>query len=83
MKSLFDGNHKYTQEAINLDASISKALRDAFQQYIAQGYSPREISLIAYHAIQDVEFEALEGIFVDGTATEPVVVDSLIETAIQ
>lgn len=83
MKSLFDSNHKYSQEAINLDSFFSKALRDAFQQYIAQGYSPREIALIAYHAIQDVEFEALDGLFVDGTATEPVVVDSLIETTIQ
>lgn len=78
MKSLFDSNHKYSQEAISLDTSISKVLREVFQQYTAQGYSPREIALIAYHAIQDVEFEVIESIFIDGTATESNVVAGFI-----
>lgn len=82
MKSLFDSNHKYTQEAISLDTTISKAMREAFQQYIAQGYSPREVALIAYHAIQDVEFEVLDSVFVDGTTTEAVVVDSFIDAPV-
>lgn len=61
MNSLFDGNHRYTSDAQDLDSEAGRLLGPLFNAYLARGYSPREIFLILIHTCRDLELEALLG----------------------
>jgi hypothetical protein len=44
MKSLYDSEHRYTVEALELNERVYRALKPIFEEKVAEGYSPREIS---------------------------------------
>lgn len=49
MKSLYNKDYRYTQDAMDLDQQTFLALKNIWDKFIAMGYSPREIS----HVMQD------------------------------
>lgn len=59
MKTLYDKNGKYTHEANVYDRKIEDAIRDIFNEYVAQGYSPRELSHLAHGAVSMLETIAM------------------------
>lgn len=62
MKSLFDENFKYTQEASNLEAEFYKAgVSSLFSKYVELGYSPREIFYILSQCLNDMSLNELLG----------------------
>jgi hypothetical protein len=61
MKSLYDHNHRYTPEADALSNETHLALQGIFDRYIAQGYSPREISHIMQADVWELELSAVLG----------------------
>jgi uncharacterized membrane-anchored protein len=62
MKSLYDKNHRYTPEATLLSSKISEHIFTVVKQYVADGYSPREISHIILHEVLDAELMAVMGV---------------------
>ena len=55
--SLYDENWRYTNDALEMDASISVEIDKAFRKYIEKGYSPREISHLITHTVLSCELE--------------------------
>lgn len=53
--SLFDSNHKYTSESLQVDREVQAALKPIFVKCIEAGHSPREISHIMIHAVTMLE----------------------------
>ncbi len=63
MKSLFDENFKYTQEASNLEDEFYKAgVASLFSKYVELGYSPREIFYILSQSLNDMSLDELLGL---------------------
>lgn len=59
MKSLFNENFRYTDEANAVAVSASIACRHIMDEWAGYGYSPREIAYIMKWAISDLELEKL------------------------
>lgn len=59
MKSLFDENFRYTEEANAIGFSTSIACRRIMDEWAGYGYSPREIAHIMKWAISDLELDRL------------------------
>jgi hypothetical protein len=55
MTSLFTKHERYTTEACKLKNQLKDALEPILKDYNNQGYSLREISIIAHHAITESE----------------------------
>ena len=49
MKTFYSHTNSWTAEATTLDHEIMKGLKPIFEKWIAEGYNPREPSLIAVH----------------------------------
>lgn len=49
MKSLYDENAKYTSDALALDRESARLIKPLMEEYVAKGYSPREVA----HLIND------------------------------
>ncbi len=56
---MFDENHRYTPDALNLDREASAALQPLFERYLKLGYSPRDIFTIISHAVFDLELDVV------------------------
>ncbi len=57
MKSLYDENAKYTPDALALDRAAARLMKPLMEDYVARGYSPREVA----HLISDsVNLEGTE-----------------------
>lgn len=59
MKTLYDKNFRWTPEASALDTRIHEALQPLFEEYVAKGYSPREISHVVHGASMQLELMAV------------------------
>lgn len=59
MKSLYDENGKYTEDAMKLDRETNEAIDDLFNKYVADGYSPREISHVMMATVSEIELTLL------------------------
>ena len=59
MKSLYDENSRYTQNATELETETYNTFRPIFLKYLNEGFSPREISYTIQNAIRDIELETL------------------------
>lgn len=57
MKSLFDKNDRYTEEALYLDYQSGVLLAPLMREYKKLGYSAREIAHIVTSAISLIECE--------------------------
>ena len=56
---LFDGNDRYTDEALDLDRELARALREIFRKGFAQGFSIRDRGNVAHGAVFDVQNDLL------------------------
>ena len=56
---LFDDDDRYTEEAMFLDSDITVAIRDRVKEYVANGYSIRELMHIAMMAVLALECELI------------------------
>jgi len=56
---LFDDKDKYTEEALQIDYEITKAVRDIVKPYADNGYSIRELLHIAAMAALTLECELI------------------------
>lgn len=59
MKTLFDNNFRYTNDALTLEDIVTSHLKHVFKKHVEEGFSPREISLIMQSAIAMLEMEAV------------------------
>lgn len=59
MKSLYDKNFKYTEDALAFANEIFNAIRPIFEKYSKIGFSPRELSHIAQAEIMDKELDTI------------------------
>lgn len=59
MKSLYDNNFRYIEQAQILDETIVELLAPIFLEYVCREYNPREIARIMMQAINDLELEAI------------------------
>lgn len=66
MKSLFDTNHRYTNDGTDLSEEVSEPIFTVMKKYIAMGYSPREISHIMIQDVIDAELTYVIGVGVRG-----------------
>lgn len=57
MKSLFDDNECYTEEAVKLDNEMSSLIKPVVKRYIEMGYSTREIENIIITGVTMVAVE--------------------------
>lgn len=55
MKRLFDEEDCYTTAALDFDLQISQAVEKIMQEWVENGYSVRELSLIAQSAVHMCE----------------------------
>ena len=62
MKSLFNENFGYIDEANAINYSTSIACRRIMDEWAGYGYSPREIAYIMKWTISDLELEKIIGI---------------------
>lgn len=53
MKTLFDSDERYTQEALKLEAELLDAMKHIIEKY-AQDHKIREIGVIAHNAVNDL-----------------------------
>jgi len=60
-KSLFNKNHRYTEEGRGLDIKARELLKILFEEYTEEGYSPVEISHILIHTIFEAELTTILG----------------------
>ena len=61
MKSLYDKDCRYTNEACQFSNEIDKAIRTIFKQMVKDGFSPREISHLAQSVVMDLELDSVLG----------------------
>ncbi len=61
MKTLYTSEYRYTIQANELDDLTHSALRGIFQEFLNQGYSPREISQVMHAAVNDFEVVSVLG----------------------
>ena len=54
MKSLFDENEKYTQEANRLSDEVNGTLKSIFEDYLKRGYKSREIEAVMAEVVQEL-----------------------------
>lgn len=64
MKTLFDGEGRYTDDANRLESSVIAAIKPIFKQFIDAGYCPRSISHAVQLCIYDLEIESVLDIVV-------------------
>ena len=57
MKSLYNSDYRYSFEATDLSEKTLLAVKNIMDEFVAKGYSPREISQIMQMSIQDLEIE--------------------------
>jgi len=61
MKSLYDEDARYTDDAASIDSATRDALTPILDEWTAKGYSPREIAHLMSAAVQDIELDAVMG----------------------
>lgn len=60
-KRAFDDSGYYKSEGMHIDDAFAKAIRPIFLKFMEEGYSPRELSHLAMHAVFEIELgEILE-----------------------
>lgn len=59
MKSLYDENHRMTAAAASLDASTHTKLEALFAEFVALGFSPREIAHVMHGTVSIIELETV------------------------
>lgn len=59
MKSLYDKDHYYTDQAETYVSLVDHNLSSLFRQWVNLGYSPRELSHLAHSVITELELESM------------------------
>lgn len=59
---LFEENERFTQDAIDFDREISRAIEPIFDKYVAQGARARELENIATGAVYTISLSRIIGI---------------------
>jgi hypothetical protein len=59
MNSLYDKNWRYTIDADRLDRAVNAAIQPIFQEFLKEGFSPREISHLIQQVVTDIECESI------------------------
>lgn len=59
MRSLYDSDFRYTPDAINLAGKVGDFLAHQMNEFVAKGYSPREVAHVMQGAILEVECETI------------------------
>ena len=59
MKSLFDKNFKYTDEAALIENRWSALLMQDFNHFYSLGFSPKEIAVVLHNLISEIELETI------------------------
>lgn len=59
MAGLYNKDHRYTDDARELDERTDAALRELFNEFVRRGYSPREVSHVMADAVRGMELEAV------------------------
>lgn len=55
MTSLFDQNFHYCDRAHDLDRELRRFLRPIYEEFMEEGYSPREVTAMVIHAAVTAE----------------------------
>lgn len=55
MSSLFNKDCTYTVDGLKLDGMANGVITELFAEWVAKGYSPREIGHIISHAVLNTE----------------------------
>lgn len=58
-KSLYDDNARYTDDAQELENRASQCLSSLFDDWLARGYSPRDISNVMTLLVLDLEMTSV------------------------
>ena len=51
MKSLFRNDYRYTDDAIMLDVELNDVIKPIMEEYINNGFSPREVEYVAQSTV--------------------------------
>lgn len=56
---MYDKDFRYTKDAAEIDSYVNAALRVIFEEFVARGFSPRDIAHVMQAAVTDLELSAV------------------------